>query len=107
MPTVSQPILPAERLDLINARIDALTGGADVQGVVRNERIAKLRDPDKNTDLTSRLEIAYLIKSKVEILGGSNRAVETVIAGNPTDAVRRVFARVATSEEHNGLTYDL
>lgn len=95
-------VAPADRLARARARLHELTDGSEA-------RLANLRDPGKNHDTVSRLELAYLVKLISALESNTRRAVyiETVIAGSPTDAARRVFARVTHEADQDGDVIDL
>lgn len=94
-------VTPQERATEVSRRLHALTGGSE-------NVLATMRDPDRNRDLVSRLEVAYLVKLR-SVLDATTKHVyvETVVAGRPDDVVRRVFARVTHREEDDGTTFDL
>lgn len=93
---------PPERLAIARSRLNDLTGGSE-------PRLANLRDPSKNPDIVSRLELAYLVKLISALESNTRRAVyvETVIAGAPADADRRVFARVTHNPDEDGDVVEL
>lgn len=94
-------VTPQDRAADVTRRLYELTQGSP-------ERLAYLRDPARNKDLVSRLEVAYLVKLRSALEGAQSHVyVETVIAGRPEDDVRRVFARVTRREEDDGTTLDL
>lgn len=93
---------PSDRLSRARSRLHELTRGSSAT-------LANLRDPTKNADIVSRLEVAYLVKLVSALESNTRRAVyiETVIAGCPTDAARRVFARVTHEPDQDGDVIDL
>lgn len=94
-------VTPQDRAAEVSRRLRELTQGSE-------DTLARLRHPEQNRDLVSRLEIAYLVKLRSAYVDiPAHVCVETVIAGRPDDAVRRVFARITRIEEHDGTTLDL
>ena len=89
-------IQPAERVARARSRLRDLTTGSE-------ERLALLRDADKNPDLEMRQELAYLVQL---IERAALRCVEVCVAGKP-GGTRRVFAKVTHTPEHDGTVLDL
>ena len=90
-------LIPApDRVTRARERLRALTDGSE-------ERLAQLRDADRNPDLEMRQELAYLVQL---IERAALRHVEVCIAGKPGD-VRRVFAKVTHDPDRDGTVLDL
>lgn len=90
-------LIPApDRVARARERLRVLTDG-------NTERLAQLRDGDKNPDLEMRQELAYLVQL---IERAALRHIEVCIAGKPGD-VRRVFAKVTHDADRDGTVLDL
>lgn len=88
---------PKQRFAQAQEELSSLTEGS-------LERLACLRDPDKNRDILSRCRVAYYVQT---MEWGGSRAIEVCIAGKPADPVRRVFAKVTHVSEEDGTVFDL
>lgn len=97
MPRLTTPIPPAERVERAKARLHALSGGSV-------QTLATLRDPDKNSDLDQRCELAYLVQLCQH---DGRRPVDVNIAGRPNHTARRVFGRVTHQQEEDGSILDI
>lgn len=99
MARIVKLLLTAEnRFNRAKLRLSELAGDSA-------EKLAWLRDNDKNTDIELRKEVAYLAQLR-QWHGG--RPVEVCVAGHPDDGGRRrVFAKCTHIREHDGSCIDI
>ena len=92
-------LLTAEnRVNRAKLRLNELSGGSA-------EKLAWLRDNEKNTDIELRKEVAYLVQL---VNWQGRRPVEVCVAGHPDDgARRRVFAKVTHTQDDDGSVVDV